>query len=360
MPAEQVTILIPDISGYTEFVSKAEIDHGAHILNHLLETIVNSMSEDYVVAEIEGDAVLLYKKGNPPTKQEILEQCVKTFTAFHTQIQKMDHIRICQCVACHGVVKLTLKFIVHFGLISENIVSRFTKASGIDMVIAHRLLKNSIDYPEYLLLTKNYLVNIPDPNRAFDLSWSSLQEEYASIGTVEFDFASLESYRMLNPEIPKTPITLPDNNTLRLEIEIGADYKDVLAALVDLESRKYYFEGVKDVRYFLPMTIIGMKVNCTFDEFEMELEPMSIETKENEVQYAEYLRIPQMDLYSICSIYITQLESRRCTLVVQIYPQEGYYLTSEQRGFLKQFQEATMENLKVFAENGFQMVTPAF
>jgi hypothetical protein len=224
------------------------------------------------------------------------------------------------------------------------------------MVIAHRLLKNSIDCQEYLLLTKNYLINIPDSDHAFDLSWAPLEEEYASIGTVEFDFASLESYRMLNPEIPKTAVTLPDNNTLRLEIEIGAYYNDVFAALVDLESRKYYFDRVKEVRYFLPMTILGMKFTCTFDEFEMEVEPMRIEIKQNEIRYAEYLRIPQMDLCSICHIYITHLEGRRCSFVVQIYPEEKYNLTSEQRGFLKQFLQVSMEHLKVFSENGFQVM----
>jgi len=33
---DHATILIPDISGYTEFLSKTELDHSSHIINELL------------------------------------------------------------------------------------------------------------------------------------------------------------------------------------------------------------------------------------------------------------------------------------------------------------------------------------
>lgn len=115
MPSEQATILIPDISGYTEFVSKAEIEHSALILKYLIETIVEAVGDDFVVSEIEGDAVLLYRKGSPPSKQEITEKCIRIFKAFHEMATTMDGMRVCQCIACKGVVRLSLKFIVHYG-----------------------------------------------------------------------------------------------------------------------------------------------------------------------------------------------------------------------------------------------------
>src|SRR2546430_1422415 len=102
--AQAATILIPDISGYTDFVSKTALDHSAHILNHLLETIVQSTSSDFVVSEIEGDAVLLYKKGTPPNKKEIIDQCVKIFTAFHKEIREMASATLCFCGACEGLI----------------------------------------------------------------------------------------------------------------------------------------------------------------------------------------------------------------------------------------------------------------
>ena len=35
--SEQAIILIPDISGFTDFTSSTEIDHSAHIITELLE-----------------------------------------------------------------------------------------------------------------------------------------------------------------------------------------------------------------------------------------------------------------------------------------------------------------------------------
>jgi hypothetical protein len=63
--ADQAIILIPDISGFTGFTGATELDHAAHIITELLELIVASNETDFTLAEIEGDAVLFYRKGKP-------------------------------------------------------------------------------------------------------------------------------------------------------------------------------------------------------------------------------------------------------------------------------------------------------
>jgi hypothetical protein len=62
--AESATIPIPDISGYTEFLTKTELVHSSHIINELLEAILAANSGDFVLSEVEGDALLLYHKGS--------------------------------------------------------------------------------------------------------------------------------------------------------------------------------------------------------------------------------------------------------------------------------------------------------
>ena len=57
--AENATILIPDISGYTEFLTKTELVHSSHIINELLEAILAANSGEFVLSEVEGDALLL-------------------------------------------------------------------------------------------------------------------------------------------------------------------------------------------------------------------------------------------------------------------------------------------------------------
>jgi hypothetical protein len=63
--AESATILIPDISGYTEFLTKTELVHSSHIINELLEAILAANEGEFELSEVEGDALLLYRKGNP-------------------------------------------------------------------------------------------------------------------------------------------------------------------------------------------------------------------------------------------------------------------------------------------------------
>jgi hypothetical protein len=59
------TILIADISGFTGFVSSTALEHSSHIVNELLELIVQADELGLTVSEIEGDAVLFYLKGEP-------------------------------------------------------------------------------------------------------------------------------------------------------------------------------------------------------------------------------------------------------------------------------------------------------
>ena len=68
--AEQAIVFIPDISGFTDFTSTTEIDHAAHIITELLELLVESNQSGFTLAEIEGDAVLFYRTGEPLGRQQ--------------------------------------------------------------------------------------------------------------------------------------------------------------------------------------------------------------------------------------------------------------------------------------------------
>src|SRR6266571_5607298 len=77
--AESATILIPDISGYTEFLTKTELVHSSHIINELLEAILAANSGEFVLSEVEGDALLLYRKGKPIEADALVRQCLSMF-----------------------------------------------------------------------------------------------------------------------------------------------------------------------------------------------------------------------------------------------------------------------------------------
>ena len=161
-------IFIPDISGFTRFVNQTEIEHSRYIIEELLETIINSNQLDLQISEIEGDAILFYKFGDPPTVPDLVKQVERMFQEFHKQIRNYEYRRLCQCSACINAVDLTLKVVIHYGEFSSYKVKEFSKLLGKDIIVAHQLLKNDIDTHEYMLLTDR----IPAKDELKDLpSW---------------------------------------------------------------------------------------------------------------------------------------------------------------------------------------------
>jgi hypothetical protein len=208
------TILIPDVSGFTKFLSEADITHCSHMLTELLESIIQSNKLGFHVSEVEGDAVLFYKRGCALPRKMLIGQCVEMYCRFHQQLKMLEKNPQCKCGTYVKASHLTLKFIVHYGEIQEISVSNFLKATGTDMVVAHRLLKNGIQRHEYLLLSKSYLDECGNGKEGDDasasfitahlsrliaecLEWQSGWEEYSSIGKVEYEYACLEPLRWL-------------------------------------------------------------------------------------------------------------------------------------------------------------------
>ena len=54
-------LFMPDISGFTQFVSETEVLHSQHIVQELLEIIIDSNHLNLQVSEIEGDAIFFYR-----------------------------------------------------------------------------------------------------------------------------------------------------------------------------------------------------------------------------------------------------------------------------------------------------------
>lgn len=150
-------IFIPDISGFTKFITKCDIDHSNQIISNLINVILNSNMLEFKVSEIEGDAVLFYNNGTPPKAEEIIQQSKRMFIDFHTNLKGMEKDFFCKCRSCMAASDLTLKFIAHYGACKEVFIHKSTKLMGSDVIIAHRLLKNTVPEREYILFSEKYL-----------------------------------------------------------------------------------------------------------------------------------------------------------------------------------------------------------
>ena len=62
-------LFVPDISGFTQFVQTTEITHSRHIIEELLEKLIEANDLGLQVSEVEGDAILFYRFGHPPTAE---------------------------------------------------------------------------------------------------------------------------------------------------------------------------------------------------------------------------------------------------------------------------------------------------
>ncbi len=292
--SEKAIILIPDISGFTDFTSATEIDHSAHIITELLELIVQSNKTDFTLAEIEGDAVLFYRKGEPLQREQLIDQCLSIFSNFHQQLKVIERDTVCQCGACQSVTNLTLKFIAHFGNIKEIKVAQFVKATGVDMIVAHRLLKNDVDSHEYILMTDPCCIAVGFGDADTVLSWSKSSYTYPVVGKIDYEFATLTDYKKQIPPPPEHPGFVVNRGDDNLEIVINAPLRTVYQTLINVDKRPEWLEGVDSINRDMTTERIGMKHNCVFMGMVLVNTSVYHDFSEDHALYTERVEIPDI------------------------------------------------------------------
>lgn len=313
MAETNATILIPDISGFTEFMTTTELTHSTHALNYLIDAMVEAVGHEYEVSEIEGDAVLLIKKGLAPSKKEIFDTCIKIFNAFHFRRKWMQLHTVCPCGACQAIINLSLKFVVHHGPVAEIKVGRFVKQSGTEMIVAHRLLKNSIESHEYLLLTEKLLQHINDPVEIAEMEWSASSEEYASIGKVNYQFALLSEARKKVPEPPEPDNHYRTDTTSYFEISIAANYFDVYMVLKEIPNRPSWVPGLQKVEQDYPAVFIGSIHRCAFEDYDAVISPLRMVISEDGIMYAESFQVQELNLSLVYEFVFKKTDEKSCT-----------------------------------------------
>lgn len=195
-------LFIPDISGFTQFVSDTAIEHSQHIIEELLEILIEANDIGLEVSEIEGDAILFYRLGQAPTAAELLAQIQKMFVRFHTHLKRYETHRICACGACKSAHRLTLKFVAHYGDITKNKIKKYSKLFGKEVIVVHRLLKNRIEHHEYSLFTSNLVRACSNWVEVPAVAWTGLEhdEETYDCGQVNFCYLALAPLMDYVPE----------------------------------------------------------------------------------------------------------------------------------------------------------------
>ena len=149
------------------------------------------------------------------------------FANFHQRLMVIERDTVCQCGVCQTASNLTLKFIVHFGYIKEIKVAQFVKATGIDMIVAHRLLKNDVGAHEYILITEPCCAAVGQDDANPKFQWAKSSQAYETIGNVAYEFATLTGYKSQFPPPPAPPRFVVEKGDDNLAVVINAPLKAV-------------------------------------------------------------------------------------------------------------------------------------
>lgn len=312
MADNNATILIPDISGFTAFMTNNELSHASHAIHLLIEDILNSVGEAYEVSEIEGDAVLLIKKGPPPSQQEIFDLCLNIFRSFHWKRKWMQQHTVCPCGACQAIINLTLKFVAHYGPLAEIKIGGFVKQSGTEMIVAHRLLKNSIENHEYILLTEK-LLEEAESSSENPVEWISSSEEYPSLGKITYRYTLLNDARDKVPDPPPLKDYISDDTATR-NITIALPFEDACMALVDIPGRTRWMPGLEEVTQDGENVFIGSVHQCRFEDHIAVVSPLRMTSSPEGVLYAESCNIEKPGLSLVYEYVFRKSGSNDCML----------------------------------------------
>lgn len=196
MIKEPTLICIPDISGFTQFMSEVDFELSSKVIPSLLNRIIYSNEIGLKVSEIEGDAVLFYRRGPLPSFKALIDQCKLFYTDFYNQMEILI-AENSHKFHSHLIPKtLGLKIVLHYGLdVGAVQVGANIKLIGEDLIIAHRLLKNTIKSEEYLMMSESLLEHYKDKHIDEETYWAELMagnDDYKHLGKIHYQYIKLK------------------------------------------------------------------------------------------------------------------------------------------------------------------------
>lgn len=158
MASDRSLLLIADIGGYTSYMGshRMSLAHAEVNTARLLKKVINA-APSFDLIEIEGDAAFLARHADGPNGDAPVTQALRTamamHRAFHVERQYVA-TNLCPCNGCSQADNLKLKFVAHIGEVATQTIRQRRKLVGIDVIEIHRMLKNPVEVPEYVLFSE--------------------------------------------------------------------------------------------------------------------------------------------------------------------------------------------------------------
>ena len=190
MATRRVLLLIADIGGYTEYMQyhRSILGHAEAATSRMLDKVVGA-ARGFDLVEIEGDAAFVSREidgmDGPATLAAVTQAAVAMHRSFHEQ-RRLIELNMCPCGSCTQTSALKLKFVAHVGEVATQTIKRRRKLVGIDVIHVHRLLKNAVPVPEYVLVSEELYRG--DGAAPSEPAMQELTQELEGIGSVRTYF----------------------------------------------------------------------------------------------------------------------------------------------------------------------------
>ena len=176
MDAQPTLMLIADIAGYTKFMKfhQSSLAHAQETVARLLEVVIAAAGPSLRLAKLEGDAAFFYMPAPKDGKFDpalVAGHAAAIYRAFHLRAADLRVNTLCPCDGCQQSGNLKIKLVGHLGGVAMQKVKNMTELAGVDVIVVHRMLKNAVPVPEYLLMTQpvHAMVGSPLHERAAPL-----------------------------------------------------------------------------------------------------------------------------------------------------------------------------------------------
>lgn len=204
MTATRTLLLIADMGGYTDYMRthRMSLAHAEVNTARLLETVIDAVP-DFDLIEIEGDAAFLAHRADSLDGDAVvdltLHAAMKMHRAFHVERQYVA-TNLCPCKGCNEAEALKLKFVAHVGDVATQTIRKRSKLVGIDVIHVHRLLKNPVTMPEYVLLSEELYRSGDNPPSS---PAQELEQELEGVGPARSYVMDVEDLTHSLPPLPE-------------------------------------------------------------------------------------------------------------------------------------------------------------
>ncbi len=315
-------LFLPDISGFTKFVQTTEVEHSQHVISELLEVLIGANTQNLQLAEVEGDALFFYLEEEIPSLEKLLAQIETIFTAFYSHLKLLEKNRVCPCNACSTAPNLQLKIIAHCGELQFINVQDKRKPFGTQVIEVHRLMKNSVDSDNYVLLSKDLTdyIELSKDHHSKLFDFKEGVDEYDD-KKVEYLYSLIDKEDLkLKPYTQAKKIEFDKPPPLHFEKVFPVSAPELLEYITNYSYRHHWAKGVDKFEYKEnQVTRVGSEHVCVIDGKHLNFVTVTKKGKPGQLVYGEMTTTPPPvdELYQF--FIINPLTQNSCKLEVEVY-----------------------------------------